>query len=255
MSMNTKLGRALVAGAALMMVFPMTGCRKKMADESTGIKAEILYQTYCEDSFKGYQMDNTAALTFYTDGTWSTAHCNGLNNYRTDIGTWEVSDDGVLSMYNADGELVGNGSDSVDPSDVTTWTKWGAGYFNNGDGTETQYDSTYCFAPGENGDFTFTNDDQTYFYWGSNAHISSQYASYFTAQDFLDAYNAKNSKNLTSLTENWGTASPLSEYEHHMSDYMAGDIDMRILYKSWGLTDEQIDAMLSGESTTESTEE
>lgn len=138
MSMNTKLGRALVAGAALMMVFPMTGCRKKMADESTGIKAEILYQTYCEDSFKGYQMDNTAALTFYTDGTWSTAHCNGLNNYRTDIGTWEVSDDGVLSMYNADGELVGNGSDSVDPSDVTTWTKWGAGYFNNGDGTETQ---------------------------------------------------------------------------------------------------------------------
>lgn len=40
-----------------------------------------------------------------------------------------------------------------------------------------------------------------------------------------------------------------------MSDYMAGDIDMRILYKSWGLTDEQIDAMLSGESTTESTEE
>ena len=101
MSMNTKLGRALVAGAALMMVFPMTGCRKKMADESTGIKAEILYQTYCEDSFKGYQMDNTAALTFYTDGTWSTAHCNGLNNYRTDIGTWEVSDDGVLSMYNA----------------------------------------------------------------------------------------------------------------------------------------------------------
>lgn len=108
----------------------------------------------------------------------------------------------------------------------------------------------------ENGDFTFTNDDQTYFYWGSNAHISSQYASYFTAQDFLDAYNAKNSKNLHfpyRKLGNWQVRS--ANYEYHMSDYMAGDIDMRILYKSWGLTDEQIDAMLSGESTTESTEE
>lgn len=205
---SAALGGLLVLCASV----ALTGCRIKPEDAASTSGAEILYQTYCEDSYKGYQLDNTAALTFYEDGTYSIGHCSGLNKYEMCTGTWTV-DNGVLSLYNEDGELVGNGK-NTNLNDRNTWAQWGMNHYDNSDGTFTDYYNTYAFDTSENGDFILTVDDETYYYWGQNGHIRSDYVHTFTADEFVAAYNSAGiGGTLSSVTLNQGTASPLNYYQ------------------------------------------
>lgn len=215
----TKITSMLLCGTLVAgMSMSMTGCRIKPEDATASVTdAPILYQTYCEDSYKGYLVDNICALTFYEDGTYALGHCTGLNfmqhvnTYTIDAGTWTV-EDGVLSMYNSQGELVGNG-EGTDYADPATWAEWGMNHYDNSDGTFTDYYSTYAFDVKDNGDFVLTVDDQTYYYWGQNGHISSQYIHTFTASEFIEAYNAAGlGDTLSSLSLNMGTAMPMAYY-------------------------------------------
>ncbi len=210
-----KKNRRLWTGILLMvcLVFSLTGCRIPPEGSEGGVEGmgDILYQTYCEDSYKGYLVDNTAALTFYVDGTYSIGHCTGQDEYKIDTGTWTV-EDSKLALYNEEGEKVGNG-EGCDPEDRDTWTVWGCYHYDNGDGTTTDYYSTYAFSVKDNGDFTLTVDDQTYYYWGVNYHIESDYTHNFTASEFIEAYNAEYGDSLSEISLDMGTAMPMTYYE------------------------------------------
>lgn len=205
---------SLCFGLLLSVTLGASGCRKlseETGDKAAGEVTDILYQTYCEDTYKAYQADSTAALTFYTDGTYSIGQCTGLNLYTMESGTWEV-EDGELSLYNVDGELVGNGEDT-DLDNRDTWAVWGCFHYDNLDGTLTDYYSKYAFDISDNGDFVLTMDTQTYYYWGQNGHISSDYIHTFTAEDFIEAYNAEYDGTLDSISLNTGTGMPVPYYE------------------------------------------
>ena len=207
---------------AMSCFFLLSGCRHRRDDAESAIGNEnlaaVLYQTYCEDSYKGYQADNVAALTFYVDGTYTVAHCTAINYYTVYTGTWTV-ENGQLSLYGPDGGLVGN-SEGTDLSDISSWPEWGVCHWDNQDGTVTDYFSTYAFDAEDNGDFVLYLDDQSYYYWAQNGHISSQYSSAFTANEFIEAYNAEFGENISSISLNMGTASPASYYECTIHEYM-----------------------------------
>lgn len=204
----------------------LSGCRIRKQEPGQDGTADVLYRAYCEDSYGNYSVDLDAALTFYTNGTYSVGHASGLmpgtptNTYTYHYGTWDVTD-GKLSMYNSEGALVGNANADTDIEDQSTWGEWGVSNYENTDGSITEYPSLYAFAETNDG-FLFYMLDANYFYWGASVHIQSVYENDFSASEFIEAYNAEFGTSLTSLSYNWGNAAPTEWYEWDSSNTAFG---------------------------------
>lgn len=205
----------------------LTACRIPQDDES----ANVLYTTYCEDSCGNNSVDIEAALTFYQDGSYRIGHVSGLvpgqptSTYTYHYGTWKISGN-TLSLYNSQGQLVGN-SDGTVVDDQSTWGQWGVSNYKNADGSVTDYPSLYAFQETENG-FILSLLDANYFYWGAAEHLESIYTSEFDTDAFLSAYNASFGTNLTSLSVQWGTAAPVEWYAWDSSNTVFADPNFQL---------------------------
>ena len=208
-------------------VTSLAGCRIPAEDSEDSSSEEVLYQTYCEDSYGNNSVDLEAALTFYKDGTYRIGHVSGLvpgqptSTYTYHYGTWKI-EDGTFSMYNSEGDEVGNGNSDVDLNDQETWSEWGVSNYENADGSITKYPSLYAVEETDNG-FVLDMLDANYFYWGAAEHLQSVYSNNFDETDFLTAYNEANGTDLDSLSYSWGSAAPVEWYEWDSSNTVFAD--------------------------------